>query len=501
MPIIPVAGRRTAATAGTATGAMRAELILDEPIRIRSHYLRLAPDGRRRSRGQRRRDHPASWTRAADSDIVLFPSCASPATPAPTCSASRRSWRPASQGGPDDRRGDGRADGSWWSSGCPIPVGNSLFNCAVVIGDGAVLGIVPKQFLPNYKEFYESRWFSPADGPEPAEIELGGRTGAVRHRSPVRGHGAAGNWPGRRGGRDLRGPLGADPAELGPGDGRGDVLLNLSASNETIGKSRYRTDLVVGQSGRCDRGVCLWPARARRNRRPTSSSAAMPDRRERPAAGGVAPGRRRPARPPRFVLHHPGRRRRQAPVRPPRHRPASTTAAVARGRSAGLPFALADDDGGPEAARARARRSCPREGPELHRRCAEIFGIQCAGLAKRIEQLPAGHAAQHRHLGRARFHAGAPGRRQDLRHAGPRPPADPRPDDARLRHDAADPDQRAGPDGTPGRLGRDDRHQRRWPSRPSGDGPRPLRHRLPRAGRRSPSARPWRACPARRAAT
>ena len=35
----------------------------------------------------------------------------------------------------------------------------------------------------------------------------------------------------------------------------------------------------------------------------------------------------------------------------------------------------------------------PPEGPELHRRCAEIFGIQCAGLAKRIEQLPAGHAA------------------------------------------------------------------------------------------------------------
>ena len=59
--------------------------------------------------------------------------------------------------------------------GAPIPVGNSLFNCAVAIADGAVLGVVPKQFLPNYKEFYESRWFSPAVGKEPAEIELGGR--------------------------------------------------------------------------------------------------------------------------------------------------------------------------------------------------------------------------------------------------------------------------------------------------------------------------------------
>ena len=59
--------------------------------------------------------------------------------------------------------------------GAPIPVGNSLFNCAVAIADGAVLGVVPKQFLPNYKEFYESRWFSPAVGKEPAEIDLGGR--------------------------------------------------------------------------------------------------------------------------------------------------------------------------------------------------------------------------------------------------------------------------------------------------------------------------------------
>ena len=60
--------------------------------------------------------------------------------------------------------------------GAPVPVGNSLFNCAVVICDGKILGIVPKQHLPNYKEFYENRWFRPADGSEPAEIDVpGGR--------------------------------------------------------------------------------------------------------------------------------------------------------------------------------------------------------------------------------------------------------------------------------------------------------------------------------------
>src|SRR6516164_527816 len=59
--------------------------------------------------------------------------------------------------------------------GAPIPCGNSLFNCAIAISDGMVLGVVPKQYLPNYKEFYESRWFSPATGREPVEIDLAGR--------------------------------------------------------------------------------------------------------------------------------------------------------------------------------------------------------------------------------------------------------------------------------------------------------------------------------------
>ena len=41
--------------------------------------------------------------------------------------------------------------------GLPVPVGNSLFNCALVLYNGAMLGLVPKQYLPNYKEFYERR--------------------------------------------------------------------------------------------------------------------------------------------------------------------------------------------------------------------------------------------------------------------------------------------------------------------------------------------------------
>ena len=58
--------------------------------------------------------------------------------------------------------------------GLPVRVGNSLYNTAAAVSDGAVIGAVPKQFLPNYKEFYEARWFSPANGREPRSVSLAG---------------------------------------------------------------------------------------------------------------------------------------------------------------------------------------------------------------------------------------------------------------------------------------------------------------------------------------
>ena len=64
-----------------------------------------------------------------------------------------------------------------------------------------------------------------------------------------------------------------------------------------------------------------------------------------------------------------------------------------------VPFSLADTMDGLKR-EVPGTPFVPAEGPELHRRCAEIFGIQCAGLAKRIEQLPPQHAAQSRDLRR-----------------------------------------------------------------------------------------------------
>src|SRR5437660_5170600 len=60
--------------------------------------------------------------------------------------------------------------------GLPLAVGDQLFNCAAVLHRGRVLGVVPKSFIPNYKEFYERRWFTPAATARSRSIVLNGET-------------------------------------------------------------------------------------------------------------------------------------------------------------------------------------------------------------------------------------------------------------------------------------------------------------------------------------
>src|SRR4051812_8116422 len=130
--------------------------------------------------------------------------------------------------------------------GLPVSVRNGLYNCGVVLCDGAVLGVVPKQFIPNYKEFYESRWFSPANGSEPRLVNLGGQE--VPFGIDLLFSAGGDVVVGVEVCEDLWMPIPPSSAQALAG---ASILLNLSASNETIGKSAYRTSLVVGQSGRC----------------------------------------------------------------------------------------------------------------------------------------------------------------------------------------------------------------------------------------------------------
>ncbi|MEM9898764.1 MAG: nitrilase-related carbon-nitrogen hydrolase, partial [Pseudomonadota bacterium] len=60
--------------------------------------------------------------------------------------------------------------------GAPISVGGGLFNTAIVLHRGEILGVVPKSFLPNYREFYEKRYFLPASAARVDEINVAGQT-------------------------------------------------------------------------------------------------------------------------------------------------------------------------------------------------------------------------------------------------------------------------------------------------------------------------------------
>lgn len=129
--------------------------------------------------------------------------------------------------------------------GMPLAVGNSLFNVAVVMQHGNVLGVVPKSFLPNYREFYEKRWFQPARQANVREVSLAGCE--VPFGTDLLFH-AGDAVVGIEICEDLWTPIPPSSYQAIAG---ANILLNLSASNETVGKNRWRRDLVVAQSGRC----------------------------------------------------------------------------------------------------------------------------------------------------------------------------------------------------------------------------------------------------------
>jgi NAD+ synthase (glutamine-hydrolysing) len=145
-----------------------------------------------------------------------------------------------------------RASASWpllGVVGMPLVVDHRLYNCAVVLSRGRVVGVVPKTYLPNYREFYELRQFSPADTALRDEIELAGQRGVPfgsRLLFQLEGQPLATFHVELC--EDLWVPL--PPSTYGALAGA-TVLLNLSASNVTIAKADYRRDLVTGQSARC----------------------------------------------------------------------------------------------------------------------------------------------------------------------------------------------------------------------------------------------------------
>jgi NAD+ synthase (glutamine-hydrolysing) len=130
--------------------------------------------------------------------------------------------------------------------GLPVAIDGLLYNCAALIVGGRLAGVVPKTYLPNYREFYEARQFTPGDAARAAEITLAGQPapfgtgllfrfwdGFVLHVEIC---------------EDLWVPT--PPSSFAALAGA-TVVANLSASNVVVGKEGYRRQLVGNQSARC----------------------------------------------------------------------------------------------------------------------------------------------------------------------------------------------------------------------------------------------------------
>ena len=129
--------------------------------------------------------------------------------------------------------------------GAPLWHANRLYNCAVVLQNGRILGIVPKSYLANYREFYEKRWFN--SGKDIFEEELDGVPFGTdllfRSGEMVLGVEIC---------EDLWSVIPPSSYQAAAG---ANVICNLSASDDLVGKHEYRRTLVSQQSAR---GICAY---------------------------------------------------------------------------------------------------------------------------------------------------------------------------------------------------------------------------------------------------
>ena len=130
--------------------------------------------------------------------------------------------------------------------GLPVRIGSLLYNCAAVIQHGCLLGIVPKTYLPNYDEFYEKRWFASAADLMTQEIYLAGSRVMVSNE-PLVFRTCDGVGFGIEICEDVWAPL---PPSNNLALAGADIILNLSATDELVGKHDYLCSLLAQQSAR-----------------------------------------------------------------------------------------------------------------------------------------------------------------------------------------------------------------------------------------------------------
>ncbi|WP_028904260.1 NAD(+) synthase [Prevotella sp. P6B4] len=130
--------------------------------------------------------------------------------------------------------------------GLPVVVNGLLYNCAAVIQSGSLLGIVPKVYLPNYGEFYEKRWFASSQDLNPTDIYFAGSPVHISAEPQV-----FVTSDGVKFGIEICEDVWAPtPPSNNLSLAGADIIFNLSASDELIGKHAYLKSLLAQQSAR-----------------------------------------------------------------------------------------------------------------------------------------------------------------------------------------------------------------------------------------------------------
>ncbi len=142
-------------------------------------------------------------------------------------------------------------------AGMPLSIEQKLFNCAVVLSAGRLLGVIAKALLPTAREFYEERWFASGWDAHSNTVELAGQTVPFGTDILFKLRDIDSAIIGVEICEDLWVPLSPHAYQALAG---ATVLFNISASNEVIGKADWRRTIVSSESGRCIAAYCYVSA-------------------------------------------------------------------------------------------------------------------------------------------------------------------------------------------------------------------------------------------------
>ena len=371
--------------------------------------------------------------------------------------------------------------------GAPLRHRNRLYNCAVVIHRGELLGVAPKSYLPTYREFYERRWYAPGDDQAGEDIRVGDLEAPFGPDLLFEALDVPGLVVHAEVCEDVWVPI---PPSSHAALAGATVLLNLSGSPITIARAEDRKDLCQSQSLRCLAAYAYAAAGMGESTNDLSW-----DGQTMIYEGGtlLAETERFPDGPRQSVADVDLDRLRQDRLRQGTFDDNRRTAdEPAHASSAPSHFELE-----PPARDIGLRRTLdrfpfvPDDPARLAQDCYEAFNIQVSGLVQRMEAIGAAEA-RHRRERRARLDARAAGGRSRDGPHGTAAQRHPRVHDAGLRDDRAHEVERDRPRRVGRRLDRDDRHPCRRDRAARGHRPPVQRRRAASTTSRSRTSR--RAC-------